>query len=60
MVGRPAPAPMGQVGGRGPPIGWRPVGGPGMGPQAQMGPSVYGGTVGPRGGPGNAAMVWVL
>ncbi|CAM6129183.1 unnamed protein product [Calypogeia fissa] len=53
---RPAPAPIGQMGGRGPPMGWRPMGGPGMGPQAQMGPTAYGGSMGPRGGPGNAAM----
>lgn len=58
VAGRQGPAPMGQMGGRGPPMGWRPMGGPGMGPQAQMGHSMYGGgSMGPRGGLGNAAMV---
>jgi hypothetical protein len=28
-----------------------------MGPQAQMGPGVYGGSMGPRGVPANASMV---
>ncbi|KAL3679106.1 hypothetical protein R1sor_022062 [Riccia sorocarpa] len=50
---RPAPAPMGgQMGGRGPPMGWRPMGGPGLGPQPQLGPA-YAGGMGPRGAAGN-------
>lgn len=43
-------AQMGHPAGRGPPMGWRPQGGPGLG-HPQVGPSPYGAPAGPRGGP---------
>jgi hypothetical protein len=47
---RPMHAQMGHPAGRGPPMGWRPQGGPGLG-HPQVGPSPYGAPAGPRGGP---------
>ncbi|CAM6032573.1 unnamed protein product [Sphagnum compactum] len=42
---------MGYLAAQGPPMGWRPMSGPGVGlPQPQAGPSPYGALVGPRGG----------
>ncbi|KAH9557757.1 hypothetical protein CY35_07G101600 [Sphagnum magellanicum] len=42
---------MGYLAAQGPPMGWRPMSGPGVGPpQPQAGPSPYGVLVGPRGG----------
>lgn len=42
---------MGHPGGRGPPIGWRPLGASGVGPPSQAGSTPYGSPAGPRGGP---------
>jgi len=43
-------AQMGHLAGRGPPMSWRPQGGPGLG-HSQVGQSQYGAPTGPRGGP---------
>lgn len=42
---------MGHPGGRGPPMGWRPLGAPGVGPTPQAGSNPYGAPAGPRVGP---------
>lgn len=47
---RPIHGQMGHPASRGPPMGWRPQGGPGLG-HPQVGPSPYGAPAGPRGGP---------
>jgi hypothetical protein len=49
---------MGYLAAQGPPMGWRPMSGPGVGPpQPQAGPSPYGVLVGPRGGGSVMGMV---
>jgi hypothetical protein len=48
---RPMHGQMGHPGGRGPPMGWRPLGAPGVGPPPQAGSTPYGAPAGPRGGP---------